>query len=98
MLRISKALSASQAQTYHAREFTSPDQSYWSHGREIPGEWQGRLSEQFGLSGAVGAEEFARLSEGQHPLTGDLLVQHREAHQYVNSDGKSIKSVEHRAG
>jgi TrwC relaxase len=76
MLRISKALSASQAQTYHAHEFTSPAQSYWSHGQEIPGEWQGRLAEQFGLSGAVGAEEIARLPEGQYPLTGDLLVQH----------------------
>jgi conjugative relaxase-like TrwC/TraI family protein len=98
MLRISKALSASQAQTYHAREFTSPDQSYWSHGQEVPGEWQGQLAERFGLSGPVGAEEFARLSEGQHPLTGDHLVQHRQAYEYQNADGKTIKSVEHRAG
>src|SRR5271156_5461458 len=98
MLRISKALSASQAQTYHAREFTSPDQSYWSRGQEVPGEWQGQLAERFGLSGAVGAQEFARLSEGQHPLTGDQLVQHRQAYEYQNADGKTTKSVEHRAG
>ncbi|MEI9979072.1 MAG: MobF family relaxase [Edaphobacter sp.] len=98
MLRISKALSASQAQTYHAREFTSPDQSYWSRGQEVPGEWQGRLAEKFGLSGPVGAEEFARLSEGQHPVTGDQLIQHRQAYEYQNADGKTIKSVEHRAG
>jgi conjugative relaxase-like TrwC/TraI family protein len=98
MLRISKALSASQAQTYHAREFTSPDQSYWSRGQEVPGEWQGQLAERFGLSGSVGAEEFARLSEGQHPLTGDQLVQHRQAYEYQSADGKTIKSVEHRAG
>ena len=98
MLRISKALSASQAQTYHAREFTSPDQSYWSRGQEVPGEWQGQLAARFGLSGPVGAEEFARLSEGQHPVTGDQLVQHRQAYEYQNADGKTIKSVEHRAG
>jgi conjugative relaxase-like TrwC/TraI family protein len=98
MLRISKALSASQAQTYHAREFTSPDQSYWSRGQEVPGEWQGQLAERFGVSGPVGAEEFARLSEGQHPLTGDQLVQHRQAYEYRSADGKTIKSVEHRAG
>jgi conjugative relaxase-like TrwC/TraI family protein len=98
MLRISKALSASQAQTYHAREFTSPDQSYWSRGQEVPGEWQGQLADRFGLSGSVGAEEFARLSEGQHPLTGDQLVQHRQASEYQSADGKTIKSVEHRAG
>jgi conjugative relaxase-like TrwC/TraI family protein len=98
MLRISKALSASQAQTYHAREFTSPDQSYWSRGQEVPGEWQGQLAERFGLSGSVGAEEFTRLSEGQHPLTGDQLVQHRQAYEYQSADGKTIKSVGHRAG
>jgi conjugative relaxase-like TrwC/TraI family protein len=98
MLRISKALSASQAQTYHAREFTSPDQSYWSRGQEVPGEWQGQLAEKLGLSGSVGTEEFTRLSEGQHPLTGDQLVQHRQAYEYQNADGKTIKSVGHRAG
>jgi conjugative relaxase-like TrwC/TraI family protein len=98
MLRISKALSASQAQTYHSREFTSPEQSYWSRGQEVPGEWQGQLAERFGLSGAVGATGFARLSEGQHPLSGDQLVQHRQASEYQNADGKTTKSVEHRAG
>jgi conjugative relaxase-like TrwC/TraI family protein len=98
MLRISKALSASQASTYHAREFTSPDQSYWSRGQGVPGEWQGQLAENFGLSGPVGAEEFVRLSEGQHPLTGDQLVQHRQAYEYADTNGKTTKSVEHRAG
>jgi conjugative relaxase-like TrwC/TraI family protein len=98
MLRISKALSASQAQTYHAREFASPEQSYWSRGQEVPGQWQGQLAGEFGMSGPVGAEEFARLSEGQHPVTGEQLVQHRQAYEYTGSDGKTIKSVEHRAG
>lgn len=98
MLRISKALSASQAQTYHAREFTSADQSYYSRGQEVPGEWQGQLATRFELLGSVGAEEFARLTEGQHPLTGEQLVQHRQTHKYQNADGKTISSVEHRAG
>jgi conjugative relaxase-like TrwC/TraI family protein len=98
MLTISKPLSASQAQSYHAKEFTSPDQSYWSRGETVQGEWQGRLAEKYGLSGAVGAQEFARLSEGQHPATGDQLVRHRQAHEYRNADGKTITSVEHRAG
>jgi conjugative relaxase-like TrwC/TraI family protein len=98
MLTISKPLAAVQAQTYHAKEFTSPDQSYWSRGQAVTGEWQGQLASRFGLTGFVGAEEFARLSEGQHPATGAQLVQHRQAHQYKNSDGKTITSVEHRAG
>jgi conjugative relaxase-like TrwC/TraI family protein len=98
MLTISKPLSASQAQTYHSKEFTSPDQSYWSRGETVTGEWQGQLAEEFGLTGAVGAEEFARLSEGQHPATGNQLVRHRQSHQYQTTDGKAVKAVGHRAG
>jgi len=98
MLTISKPLSASQAQTYHSKEFTSPDQSYWSRGETVTGEWQGQLAEEFGLTGAVGAEEFARLSEGQHPVTGNQLVRHRQSNQYQTADGKAVKAVGHRAG
>jgi conjugative relaxase-like TrwC/TraI family protein len=98
MLTISKPLSAGQAQNYHAKEFTSPDQSYWSRGETVTGEWQGQLAGEFGLSGAVAAEEFARLAEGQHPATGEQLVRHRQSHQYQTADGKTVKSVEHRAG
>ncbi len=98
MLTISKPLNASQARNYHAIEFTSPDQSYWSRGQTVRGEWQGRLAEKFSLSGAVGAEEFERLAQGQNPATGDQLVQHRQVHEYRNAAGEIIKSVEHRAG
>ncbi len=98
MLKISKALSAGKLENYHRQEFTSPDQSYWSQGQTVQGEWQGRLAEKYGLAGAVGAEEFHRLSEGQHPHTGEQLVQHRQSFEYQNADGKTVKSVEHRAG
>ncbi|MGO4212190.1 MobF family relaxase [Terriglobus sp. 2YAB30_2] len=98
MLNISKPLSASQAQTYHAKEFTAAEQNYWKQGDTIQGEWHGKLASEFGLSGAVGAEEFARLSEGQHPETGKQLVSHRVVHEYKNADGKVISPVEHRAG
>jgi conjugative relaxase-like TrwC/TraI family protein len=98
MLNISKPLSASQAQTYHEKEFTAAEQNYWKQGDTILGEWHGRLAGKFGLAGTIGAEEFARLSEGQHPTTGDQLVQHRQKHEYQNADGKTVISVEHRAG
>lgn len=98
MLNISKPLSASQAQTYHVKEFTAAEQNYWKQGDTIQGEWHGKLASEFGLSGAVGAEEFARLSEGQHPETGKQLVSHRVVHEYKNADGKIISPVEHRAG
>jgi conjugative relaxase-like TrwC/TraI family protein len=98
MLNISKPLSASQAQTYHEKEFTAAEQNYWKQGDTILGEWHGRLAGKFGLAGAIGAEEFARLTEGQHPTIGDQLVQHRHAHEYQKADGKTVTSVEHRAG
>jgi len=98
MLTISKPLSASQAQNYHAKEFTAKEQNYWSQRGEIQGEWQGRLSSQFGLAGAVSAEDFARLSQGQHPQTGEQLVRQRASYQYMDADGKTVKTMEHRAG
>ena len=98
MLKISKALSAGKLENYHKQEFTSPEQSYWSQGQTVQGEWQGQLAEKYGLAGAVTADEFHRLSEGQHPQTGEQLVQHRQSFEYQDANGKTIKSVEHRAG
>ena len=98
VLTISKPLSAGQAQTYHQKEFTAKEQSYWSKGNAVEGEWQGRLAEKFGLVGAVSAEDFAKLSQGQHPQTGKQLVQHRTALEYKDENGKTVKTMEHRAG
>ena len=98
MLTISKALSAGQARTYHAREFVSEKQNYWSRDAQVHSEWQGRLAQEWGLRGSVGADEFARLSEGQHPASGVQLVKHQPAKTYDNEYGKEITSVEHRAG
>jgi conjugative relaxase-like TrwC/TraI family protein len=98
MLTISKPLSASQAQTYHKKEFTAAEQNYWKQADTIQGEWHGKLAGKFDLAGAVGVEEFARLSEGQHPATGEQLVRHRKVHEYKTEDGKTVAPVEHRAG
>ena len=98
MLNISKALSAGQAWTYHAREFVSETQNYWSRDAQVHSEWQGRLAQEWGLRDSVGAGEFARLSEGQHPENGVQLVKHQPAKTYDNEYGKEITSVEHRAG
>src|ERR1700720_569076 len=98
MLTISKPLSAGQAQTYHQTEFTAKEQNYWSQRGVIAGEWQGRLVEQFGLAGTVSAEDFAKLSQGQHPQTGEQLVRQRASYEYQDAEGKTIKTMEHRAG
>ena len=98
MLTISKPLSAGQAQTYHQKEFTAKEQNYWSQRGVIAGEWQGRLAAQFGLAGAVSSEDFAKLSQGQHPQTGEQLVRQRASYEYQDADGKTVKTMEHRAG
>lgn len=98
MLNISKPLSAGQAQTYHKLEYTSAEQSYYRRGNAVQGEWHGKLAERMGLSGEVGAQEFTRLSDGQHPQTGEQLVRHRMATEYTSANGTTVKAVEHRAG
>ena len=98
MLTISKPLSATQAQTYHAKEFTSAEQNYWKQDDRTLGEWHGKLAERFDLAGAVNEEHFARLADGQHPHTAEQLVRHRVVHEYESADGKAVAPVEHRAG
>ena len=98
MLTISKPLSASQVRTYHEREFASERQNYWSRDQQGHSEWQGKLADQWGLSGPVGNEHFARLTEGQHPHTEAQLVRHQASKTYEGKFGKEVTSVEHRAG
>jgi conjugative relaxase-like TrwC/TraI family protein len=97
MLPISKPLSAGQAQTYQ-KEFTAREQNYWSQQGVIAGEWRGQVAAQFGLAGAVSAEDFARLSQGQHPQTEEQLVRQRASYEYQDAEGKTIKTMEYRAG
>ena len=98
MLTISNPLSASQAQAYHAEEFRNARENYYTQGDQIRGEWHGRLAEQWGLRGEVGEEHFQRLTEGQHPITGEQLVRHKAAREYVNEHGQKVRTMEHRAG
>ncbi|WP_263408549.1 MobF family relaxase [Terriglobus tenax] len=98
MLTLSKPLSAGQVRTYHEREFASERQNYWSRNQQGHSEWQGQLAREWGLSGPVGDEHFARLTEGQHPFTQTQMVQHQVSRTYEGKDGKDVTSMEHRAG
>src|SRR5580704_4220192 len=98
MLTISKPLSAGQARAYHTEEFGNARENYYTEGDRITGEWHGRLTEQWGLKGEVREEQFQRLSEGQHPITGEQLVRYQTPREYVNGSGEKIKTMEHRAG
>jgi conjugative relaxase-like TrwC/TraI family protein len=43
-------------------------------------------------------EQFQRLAEGQHPVTGASLVRHRTPCTYINERGHSVTTMAHRAG
>jgi conjugative relaxase-like TrwC/TraI family protein len=98
MLTISKPLSAGQAQTYHKEEFANAQENYYSEGDRIRGEWHGKLAKEWGLQGEVREEPFGRLAHGQHPVTGEQLVRHQTAREYVNGRGETVSTMEHRAG
>jgi hypothetical protein len=98
MLTISKPLSAAQARTYHAEEFSSARDNYYTKGDRVAGQWHGRLAEQWGLRGEVSEVHFQRLADGHHPLTDEPLVRHQTACQYTNARGERVKAMEHRAG
>jgi conjugative relaxase-like TrwC/TraI family protein len=98
MLTISKPISAGQAQTYHREEFSNAKENYYTVGDQVRGEWQGRLAAHWGLTGEVEEAHYARLSEGQHPTTGEQLVRHQTRREYLNRDGGRVRTMEHRAG
>ena len=98
MVTMSKPISAGQAQAYHKEEFANAKENYYTEGERVRGEWQGKLAERYGLHGEVREDQFARLSEGQHPETGEQLVRHQTAREYVSERGDTVRSMEHRAG
>ena len=98
MLTLSKPISAGQAQAYHKSEFANAKENYYTEGERVRGEWQGELATRYGLRGEVNEEQFARLSEGQHPQTGEALIRRQQAHEYINEHGETVRAMEHRAG
>ena len=98
MITMSKPISASQAREYHKEEFANARDNYYTEGDHVRGEWQGQLAQRYGLHGEVNEEQFARLAEGQHPATGEQLVRHQTAREYVNEQGQTMRTMEHRAG
>ena len=98
MITLSKPISSGQAQAYHKEEFANARENYYTEGERVRGEWQGQLAARWGLQGEVQEQQFARLAEGQHPETGEQLVRHQTAREYVNASGETVRTMEHRAG
>jgi len=89
MVTISSARNAVRLSTYHEQELTNAEENYYTQKKQIEGEWRGQLATKWGLTGPVSSEHFTRLSEGQHPLSAEPLIQHRI---------QTANSVAHRAG
>ncbi len=98
MLTISKPLSAGQARRYHAEEFQNARENYYTEGDQIRGVWCGQLANRWGLVGEVRENQFQRLVEGQHPITGEQLVRHQTPRETRNARGETVTTMEHRAG
>ena len=93
MLTLSKALTSAQAKVYYQKDFSNGAGNYYSQGQTVTGEWQGQLAREWGLEGEVTAEQYNRLADGQHPHSGEQLIQHHQ--KAANSQSPT---QEHRAG
>jgi conjugative relaxase-like TrwC/TraI family protein len=93
MLDVSRPLTVNKVKSYYKTEYSAASNSYFSQGNTITGEWHGKLMHELGLSGEVTEEAFDRLAEGQHSVTGEQLIRHRDT---VKT--KSGKELGHRAG
>jgi conjugative relaxase-like TrwC/TraI family protein len=62
----------------NAREYFEEHLSvgdYYDEGQRVAGEWFGLSAERLGLSAKVREDDFLRLCENQHPVTGETLTQ-----------------------
>ncbi len=98
MMTISSALSAGQAATYYQQDYANKSENYYSERGEVNGKWCGRLAEEWGLTGEVTSEQYARLVAGQDPHTGEQLIRSVPSRESVNNFGEEITTCEHRAG
>ena len=80
MLTIYGQSSASAVKNY----FTAAD--YYSEGQETVGQWGGKLAPLLGLRGEVGKEEFERMCDNLHPVTGERLTQRTNENRRVGYD------------
>jgi conjugative relaxase-like TrwC/TraI family protein len=98
MMTMSNALSAGQAETYYQQDYNNKKENYYSERGEVNGNWSGRLAEEWGLTGEVTSEQFARLVAGQGPRTSEQLIRFVPSRESVNNYGEEITTSEHRAG
>ncbi len=80
MLTVYAQKSASAVKSY----FTVAD--YYSEGTETVGQWGGKLAPLLGLRGPVEKEDFDRMCDNLHPVTGERLTQRTNDHRRIGYD------------
>jgi conjugative relaxase-like TrwC/TraI family protein len=93
MVTISKPLTSGKAQTYYEQEYAVASNNYFTQGQTLAGQVHGPLAQTLGLSGEITPEQFSRIMEGQHPMTGEQLIRHKDT--VKTRDGQELG---HRAG
>ena len=80
MVKISKPISSERVVDYHREQYAAPESAaYYSEGGQVVGQFHGELAREWGLLDQPATEEIvSRLAEGQHPRTGEQLVNHRK--------------------
>lgn len=85
-------LSREQAKQYFVSEFANSSNAYYAEDGKVNGYWQGQIAKDLQL-GAVLQDEYGRMVDGQHPLTGEQIIRIRDTYKT-----QSGEETEHRAG
>ncbi len=88
MVDPSKPLVPAKVKDYYKSEYSAASNSYFSQSGTLQGQWHGQLAADFGLTGAVNAQAFDRLADGEDPRSGNQLIRHRDTH--LTREGKEV--------
>lgn len=84
MLRIVPSGNSASARSYYTSALRRED--YYTGDREVPGLWHGRGAELLGLTGEVQPDQFGKLLENRHPVTGAQLTPRTRADRLCGWD------------
>ena len=98
MVKVNVLRSSVQAGSYFQKDFANSQQQYYSHEGQTQGVWEGKLAQEWSLSGPVTPEQFDNLMEGRQPETGEQLVRNVGSRENTNAEGEQKETSGHRAG